>query len=143
MTDFTVHERPDPPADRLSRAERLVFVRDGFAWGPALLGPLWLAMQRNWPMLGLWAVAAVILAAAVRLVGADPGWTGLAFAALGVVVGFEAADLRRERFAAEGWHELGSASGRDQTDAERDFFDRWLADAGTTGRQPAPGAKDH
>ena len=37
MLTFTVHEPPNPPADRVDRAESLVFIKDGFSWAAALL----------------------------------------------------------------------------------------------------------
>ena len=42
MLTFTVHEPPNPPADRIDRAESLVFIKDGFSWIAALFAPLWL-----------------------------------------------------------------------------------------------------
>ena len=30
MRTYTVHEQPNPPADRIDRAEKLVFIKDGF-----------------------------------------------------------------------------------------------------------------
>ena len=54
MLTFTVHEPPDPPADRIDRAERLAFVRDGFSWSAALFTPVWLLAHRLWwPFAGL------------------------------------------------------------------------------------------
>ena len=53
MRTYTIHERPDPPADRVDRAESLVFVKDGFSWVAALFAPLWLLVHRLWwPLLG-------------------------------------------------------------------------------------------
>ena len=39
MLTFTVHEPPNPPADRIERADKLVFVKDGFSWMAALFAP--------------------------------------------------------------------------------------------------------
>ena len=36
------------PADRLDRAERLVFVKDGFSWLAACCPPLWLLANGLW-----------------------------------------------------------------------------------------------
>ena len=53
MLTFTVHEPPNPPADRVDRAEGLVFIKDGFSWFAALFAPLWLLVHRLWwPLLG-------------------------------------------------------------------------------------------
>ena len=82
MPTFTVHEPPNPPADRIDRAERLVFVKDGFSWLAAVFGPVWLLAHRLWwPFLGY-----VLLSAAFQLLTyvpvLDPGWIGLAGLAL-------------------------------------------------------------
>ena len=37
MLTFTVHEPPNPPADRVDRAESLVFIKDGFSLGRRLV----------------------------------------------------------------------------------------------------------
>ena len=58
MLTFTVHEPPDPPADRIDRAEKLVFVKDGFSWAAALFGPLWMIFHRLW-----WALLGFVLIA--------------------------------------------------------------------------------
>jgi hypothetical protein len=61
MRTFTVHEAPDPPADRIDRAAGLAFVRDGFSWSAALFTPIWLLAYRLWwPLLG-YLVAAVLI----------------------------------------------------------------------------------
>ena len=53
MRTYTIHERPDPAADRVDRAEGLVFIKDGFSWAAALFAPLWLIVHRLWwPLLG-------------------------------------------------------------------------------------------
>ena len=36
---YAVYEPPQRPADRLSRAESLVFVKEGFSWPAALFAP--------------------------------------------------------------------------------------------------------
>ena len=48
MLTFTVHEPPNPPADRIERADKLVFVKDGFSWMAALFAPLWMLVHRLW-----------------------------------------------------------------------------------------------
>ena len=53
MLTFTMHEPPNPAADRVDRAESLVFVKDGFSWAAALFAPIWLIVHRLWwPLLG-------------------------------------------------------------------------------------------
>ena len=61
MIVFTVHEPPNPPADRIERAEQLEFVRDGFTLLAGLIPPLWMVLNRLWIALLVYllAVAAV------------------------------------------------------------------------------------
>jgi hypothetical protein len=126
MLTFTVHEAPNPPADRADRAAALAFVRDGFCWTAALFAPFWmLAHGLWWPLLGY--VVAGGLIELVRQTGPlDPGWIALAWAALHLLVGFEAHSLRRWTLAERGWTTLGTVSGRTAEDCERRFFDLWL-----------------
>jgi hypothetical protein len=126
MLTFTVHEPPNPPADRIDRAERLAFVRDGFSWAAALFAPVWLLMHRLWwPFAGYVAAeGAIELARQSALV--HPGWTTLAAVGMGLLIGLEAGTLRRWSLDRRGWTMLGSVSGRNAEDCERRFFDMWL-----------------
>jgi hypothetical protein len=126
MLTFTVHEPPDPPADRIERADRLLFVKDGFSWMAALFAPLWILMHRLW-----WALLGYVLAVAALhslqfLGGFSESTTGLMTFALNLLVGFEADTLRRWALDRKGWHMLGSVSGRTVDECERRFFDGWL-----------------
>jgi hypothetical protein len=125
MLTFTVHEPPSPPADRIDRAESLVFIKDGFSWAAALFAPLWMIAHRLWwPLLGYAA-----LTAAIEVVRAAAGlhqWLALAALGLNLIVGFEADTLRRWALERRGWRMLGAVTGRTVLDCERRFFDTWL-----------------
>ena len=126
MLTFTVHESPSPPADRIDRAEGLVFVPDGFSWSAAFLAPLWMLAHRLWlPLLG-YVVAAVLIELVRESDMVASGWATIAAVALNLLVGFEADTLRRWSLARRGWVTLGSVSGRNREDCERRFFDMWL-----------------
>jgi len=126
MQTFTVHEPPHPPADRVDRAEGLVFIKEGFSWGAALFGPLWLLAHRLWwPLLGY--VAAYASIEAVRLARIiDQRWIGLLLLALNLLLAFEGDSLRRWALDRRGWRLLGAANGRNRAECERRFFDAWL-----------------
>jgi hypothetical protein len=137
MPTFTVHEQPQPPADRIDRAEALVFVKDGFTWSAALFAPIWLIVHRLWwPLLGY-----IILNALFELVrwgtNVDPGWVTLAGLALHVLLGFEAGTIRRWALERKGWHFVGSVSGRRTGECERRFFEEWLPGQPMIASQPA------
>ena len=126
MLTFTVHEPPEQPADRIDRAERLAFVRDGFSWSAALFTPIWLLAHRLWwPFAGYVAIETLIaLLGQSALV--HSGWLTLAGLALGLLVGFEADTLRRWSLTRRGWSTIGAVSGRSSEDCERRWFDIWL-----------------
>ena len=126
MQTFTVHEPADPSADRVDRAERLVFVRDGFSWVAALFAPIWLLAYRLW-----WALLGYIIIAGglqfLKLAAPfDQRWIGLALFALNLLVGLEADTLRRWALDRRGWRVLGSVTGRSAAECERRFFELWL-----------------
>lgn len=126
MATFTVHERPAHAADRIDRAAELVFVRDGFSWAGALLGPAWLLGKGLW--LALLGYVVVMLAAGVAasLYGDHPGVLALVAGALNVLVGLEGSTLERWALARRGWTEVGSVVGRTTGECERRFFENWL-----------------
>jgi hypothetical protein len=126
MQSFTVHEPPDPPSDRVDRAERLVFVKEGFVWSAALFTPLWLLVHRLW-----WALLGYVgVVAAIQIVGyvggIPQGWLALMGSAVGILFGFEAASLRQWALEQRGWQSLGSVSGKTLEECERRFFEDWL-----------------
>lgn len=125
---FTVHEPPSGggPASRLERAERLLFVRDGFSWRAALFSPFYLLIRGEWLALALYAIAALALVALLSLIGAKADWIAWSFVLLNVVVGFEASEIKRWSLGRAGWQEVGSVSGRGRDEAERRFFEAWM-----------------
>jgi hypothetical protein len=132
MITFTVHEPPDPPADRIERAAGMAFVRDGFSWSAALLTPVWMLAHRLWwPLVGYVCVAAIVELVR-QSVAFDPGWLTLTTLALSLLIGLEAGTLRRWSLARRGWTTLGAVSGRTAEECERRFFDMWLSTQPTT-----------
>jgi Protein of unknown function (DUF2628) len=133
MSIYTVHAPPAKSGQSAPDPERFVFVRDGFSFWAFLLGPLWMLWH------GLWLALAgyLVLAAALQFVlGAAGAQSGLAFAAgafLALLVGFEAATLRRLPLARRRWKNVGIVVGDDLESAERRFFDAWVH-----GEQRAP-----
>jgi hypothetical protein len=146
MLTFTVHEPPNPPADRIDRAERLAFVRDGFSWTAALFTPIWLLAHRLWWPFAIYSLAGVGVELLTERLAFHPGWTILAATALSLLIGFEADTLRRWSLARRGWSTIGAVSGRTTEDCERRWFEMWLptqpviAPAGRTPQAPEGGA---
>lgn len=126
MITYTVHEPPEAPADRLDRAESLVFIKDGFTWTAALFGPFWLAAHRLWLALLGYLIVYGLLHALVWMLGTGQNALSYALLALGVILGFEADTLRRWTLGRAGWRMVGSVNGRNAEDCERRFFEAWL-----------------
>jgi hypothetical protein len=124
MQTYTVHEPPNVPSDRIDRAERLVFVKDGFSWTAAVFTPIWLIVHRLWwPLLGY-----ILLIVLCGWLGSlfDSGWSTPATLALHLLIGLEADTLRRWGLQRRGWRTVGSVTGRTADECERRFFDMWL-----------------
>jgi Protein of unknown function (DUF2628) len=126
MNVYTVHEPPNPPADRIERAEKLEFVRDGFTWLAAMIPPLWMALNRLWIALLAYlltvAAAGIVLGAA----GVNQSMISLVILAAHIVIGFEADNIRRWTLEHRGWDEVGTVTGRNRDECERRFFDGWI-----------------
>lgn len=126
MLTYTVHEPSDPPADRIDRAERLVFIKEGFTWSAAFFGPLWLLAHRLWWALLGWGVLALGLQAAQKAAFVSETTAGFVALGINLLLGFEADSLRRWTLQRRGWRMLGTVSGRNAEECERRFFENWL-----------------
>ncbi|HEX4893319.1 MAG TPA: DUF2628 domain-containing protein [Hyphomicrobiaceae bacterium] len=125
MITYTVHEPPFAPADRLDRAERLVFVADAFSWTAFLFAPLWALANRLWlVLLGYIGVVSFIVLA-IRWAGLGEA-AGIAIAAVHFLIGLEGSSLKRWTLRRRGWQFAGSVVGRNGAECERRFFDQWI-----------------
>ena len=126
MPVYTVHA---PTADNagIAATDRFAFVRDGFHFWAALLGPLWLAWHRLWLALIGWIVLLLAVDFGMAALGARGGAILLANLLLALLMGFEAASLRRWTLSRRNWRQLDIVVADDEESAERRFFDRWTA----------------
>jgi len=129
MAVYTVHE--PPPGRRASGSDpvRIKFVRDGFSFRGFLLGLL-----IGWPL------AALLLGLAGVDMGTSAGTAALIGLLVAVLLGLEAASLRRVLLDANGWKNLGVVVADDRNLAERRFFDAWIGGGAAPGMPPARGA---
>ena len=129
MSIYTVHEPPPRANEDVPDPVRFVFVRDGFYFWAFLLSPLSMLRYRLWLVLIGYLIVAAGLQAGVHLLGASASVKfGVGFL-LALLVGFEAATLRRFTLARRGWRNVGIVVGDDVESAERRFFDAWFEDA--------------
>src|ERR1700712_5614563 len=126
MPVYTVHAPVTTHAGARA-SDRFAFVRDGFHIWAALAGVIWLAWHRLW--LALIGCIFVILAVnfCLAVLGAGGGTGLLANLMLALLIGFEAASLRRWTLSRRNWRQLDIVVADDEESAERRFFDRWTA----------------
>ena len=126
MSIYTVYEPPLKAHESAPDPERFVFVRDGFSFWAFLLAPFWLLRYRLWLAFIGYVIVAIALQIALRLIGASPTVTVIVAALFSLLVGFEAATLRRFTLSRRGWRNVGLVVGDDLESAERRFFDAWV-----------------
>jgi len=126
MKTYTVHEPPGAPADRLDRADSLVFVKDGFNWTAAIFGPIWFLANRMWLVFAAYIGGMVVLELLLLLAGASDAFSIILMTAVNVLIGFEASSLRQWTLDRNGWRLAGTVVGRNWPDCERRFFEAWL-----------------
>jgi hypothetical protein len=126
MTIYTVHEPPPRDEDAAADTDRFVFVRDGFYGWAFLLGPLWMLWHRLWLVL----LGYIALTAALQIGLWFLAASGLVKFVVGVLIslliGMEAASLRRWTLNRRKWKNLGVVVASDVETAERRFFDTWV-----------------
>ena len=127
MTTYMVFEPPAGRGDRAARAERIVFVPDRFSWGAFLLAPLWMLWRRLWLVFVAYFVAMAAVTLGLMVAGVGPGARFLVGVLISLLIGLEAANLRRWALLRDSWRERGPTIGHDLAAAERRFFDAYVA----------------
>jgi hypothetical protein len=126
MTVYTVHA-PVTNSGAAAAAERFAFVRDGFHFGAAVFGPVWLIWHRLWVALVGWMIVAVTLELGLQRLGV--GATTMLFVDVlfALLMGLEGATLRRWTLSRGKWRQLDIVLAEDREMAEQRFFERWAA----------------
>jgi len=125
MPTYTVHQ---PPAKngRAADPQRFVFVRDGFHFWAFLLTLPWLIYRRLWLALLGYVLLTAALAVVFHFMRTPSGSQAAVGLLIGVLVGLEAASLRRWTYRRRKWSNVGVVVGDDEEDAERRFFAEWV-----------------
>ena len=126
MPVYTVHA-PVTSSTDMAAADRFAFVRDGFHFWAAVFGALWLAWHRLWLSLLGWIVLMAAIDFGLMRLGVGGGTILLADILLALLLGFEAATLRRWSLSRGKWRQLDIVVADNQEAAERRFFERWTA----------------
>jgi Protein of unknown function (DUF2628) len=126
MPVYTVHA---PTADNagIAATDRFAFVRDGFHFWAALLGPLWLAWHRLWLALIGWIVVMIAIDVGMARIGASGTAIFFTNVLIALLTGFEASSIRRWTLSRRNWRQLDIVVADNAESAERRFFDRWTA----------------
>jgi len=140
MPTYTIHAPPPKAGETDGAPERFLFVRDGFYFWAFLLAPLWLLYRRLWLALLGYVVVGALLGGLVYALHAPWYLKSLGSLLLALLVGFEAASLRRWTLARRGWRTLGFVVGDDEENAERRFFAAWTERAKPSAPAAPPSA---
>ena len=138
MSVYTVHEPAPKRAETEPNPERFVFVRDGFAFWAFLLPPLWILRHRLWLVFVLYVIALIAVQVGLSFAGASEGVRWGVGLLMSVLIGFEAATLRRWTLNRRGWRNVGVVVADDVETAERRFFDAWVKDHALPAAAPPP-----
>ncbi len=126
MPVYTVHA-PVTNGAGIAATDRFAFVRDGFHFWAALLGPVWLVWHRLWLALIGWIAVTVAIDVGIVRLGASGTAIFLANLLIALLMGFEASSIRRWTLSRRNWRQLDIVVARNKETAERRFFDRWAA----------------
>jgi hypothetical protein len=126
MPIYTVHA-PVTNGAGIAATDRFAFVRDGFHFWAALLGPVWLVWHRLWLALIGWIAVTVAIDVGIARLGASGTAIFLANLLIALLMGFEASSIRRWTLSRRNWRQLDIVVARNKETAERRFFDRWAA----------------
>jgi len=125
MRVYTVHAPVVGDASARVTADRAVFVRDGFHVWAFVFGLLWLLYHRLWWASLGYVVVLTGVTVVLALLHVSSGTDFLAMLLLALLMGFEAASLRRWTLSRRKWRQLDVVVANDEQEAERRFFDRW------------------
>ena len=138
MPTYTVHEPPPRRGEAASAPDRFLFVRDGFYFWAFVLAPLWLLWRRLWLAFVIYLAASMLLGTGLVLIGASSMVQFLVGALIALLIGFEAATIRRWTLTRRGWRTLGFVVGEDTEAAERRFYAAWTKRANEVPPPVAP-----
>jgi Protein of unknown function (DUF2628) len=139
MAAFAVFEPPvraNRPAGE--HAARFVFLRERFNWAAFLFGPLWMLWRRMWLVLLAYVILLALLEFGLQRLGIGGAARFTVYFLVALLVGVEAASLRRWTLLRRGWRDRGIVIADDLETGERRFFDSWSADR--SGHPPPPPA---
>ena len=127
MPVYTVHAPRSAGPEPFAATDRFVFVRDGFHFWAFIAGLVWLVYYRLWwALLGYLAIS-VVGEVGLSMLSAGSGTRLTVMVLFALLMGFEAASLRRWTLSRGKWRQVDIVVADDEETAERRFFDRWTS----------------
>jgi hypothetical protein len=127
MKTYTLHVPRDSQPGEPAALDRAELVKDGFSWGAFFFTFLWFLVQRLWlAALGV-LVALILFNVALSALKVHPVAGFLAQVLLSLLIGLEAASLKRWTYARRGRPPVDVVRASDRDEAEAKAFARWLA----------------
>ena len=128
MKLFTVHEPPLTSGNQIDRALSLIFIKYGFSWGAFFFSPLYFIFKKQWFVPFIYFLALSFLLSCATYFKFDKDLTALCFICFYVLFSFEASSLQRYWLRLRGWREIGSVTGHNKDECERNYFHEMFGD---------------
>jgi hypothetical protein len=125
MPVYTIHAPLAESRGVVAATDRFVFVRDGFHFWAFVAGLIWLIWHRLWWALLGYVVISIVGEVALSMLGAGSGTRLTVMVLFALLMGFEAASIRRWTLSRGNWRQLDMVVADDAEMAEQRFFDRW------------------
>jgi hypothetical protein len=123
MPAYAVFEPPMRKRSAADHADRFIFFRERFSLAAFLFGPLWMVWRRLWLVLIVYLVTVPLLVIGLLRIGIAPSACAAVYLLVELLIGMEAASLRRWTLIRRGWRDCGIVIADDLELAERRFFD--------------------
>jgi len=138
MPAYAVFEPPMRRRSAGEHADRFIFFRERFSLAAFLFGPLWMIWRRLWLVLIIYLAVLGLIAFGLQRLGIDSQAHITVYFLVQLLVGMEAATLRRWTLLRRGWRDRGIVVADDLEMAERRFFDWWSVDRPMPPPPPPP-----
>jgi hypothetical protein len=139
MAIFTVLTPPAGDSDARERADRTLFLKDGFVLSAFLFTGLWLLAKRLWLALAVFVALWAAIGFGGRAVGVHPLGLLLAQVLIGLYLGLEGHALIERKLLRKGWRVVGVVEGKEIEQVERRFFEQAGALEAGDAAATAPG----
>lgn len=130
MQTYTVHEPRFPAnADLESRADKLIFIKEGFSIWAFLVPLLWFPLNRAWWGFFAYIIASSTVAILLSFAAMPEAVILLAGWIVNLIFAFEARDFLRRKYENNDYMLKAVVSGRNLAECELRYLQEWLPDA--------------